>query len=303
MVLIENVNKSYKDVKALIDINLKINQGELFGLIGPDGAGKTTLFRLMTTLLLPSNGSISILDYDTKIDYQKIREIVGYMPGKFSLYKDLTVKENVEIFASLFNTKMNENIDIVKGIYNQLAPFENRYTEDLSGGMKQKLALCCALIHKPKILFLDEPTTGVDPMSRKEFWEILANLKREGITIIVSTPYMDEASKCDRIALIQNGKILTVNTPDIIESEYPAELFKVSAKNMFQLLQYLKKHPQAASCFPFGDSHHFELSKKASEKGFHTENLINELNNIGFEEVKVEKINAKIEDCFMYLSR
>jgi ABC-type multidrug transport system ATPase subunit len=303
MVLIEKVNKSYKGVKALVDINLTINQGELFGLIGPDGAGKTTLFRLMTTLLLPSKGSISILDYDTKVDYQKIREIVGYMPGKFSLYKDLTVKENVEIFASLFNTKMDENIDIVKGIYNQLAPFENRYAEDLSGGMKQKLALCCALIHKPKILFLDEPTTGVDPMSRKEFWEILDNLKKEGITIIVSTPYMDEASKCDRIALIQKGAILTVNTPDVIESEYPAELFKVSAKNMFQLLQYLKKHPQAASCFPFGDSHHFELSQKASKRGFTIENLINELNNMGFEEVKVKKIKAKIEDCFMYLSR
>jgi ABC-type multidrug transport system ATPase subunit len=303
MVLIEKVNKSYKGVEALVDINLTINQGELFGLIGPDGAGKTTLFRLMTTLLLPSKGSISILDYDTKVDYQKIREIVGYMPGKFSLYKDLTVKENVEIFASLFNTKMDENIDIVKGIYNQLAPFENRYAEDLSGGMKQKLALCCALIHKPKILFLDEPTTGVDPMSRKEFWEILDNLKKEGITIIVSTPYMDEASKCDRIALIQKGAILTVNTPDVIEAEYPAELFKVSAKNMFQLLQYLKKHPQAASCFPFGDSHHFELSKKASKRGFTIGNLINELNNIGFEEVKVKKIKAKIEDCFMYLSR
>ncbi len=220
-ITIQNISKSFKSVKALKDISFEIKEGELFGLIGPDGAGKTTLFRILTTLLIADEGTATVANFDVVNDFKKIRNSVGYMPGKFSLYQDLTVEENLNFFATIFGTTIEENYDLIKDIYIQIEPFKNRRAGKLSGGMKQKLALCCALIHKPKVLFLDEPTTGVDPVSRKEFWEMLKRLQTKGITILVSTPYMDEAELCDRIALIQNGKILEIDTPQEIVKHFP----------------------------------------------------------------------------------
>ena len=217
---VKNISKKYKTVLALQNITFEVQEGELFGLIGPDGAGKTTLFRLLTTLLIPNEGSATVANYDIVKQVKEIRNSVGYMPGKFSLYQDLTIAENLAFFATIFGTTIEENYDLIEDIYVQIEPFKNRRAGALSGGMKQKLALCCALIHKPKVLFLDEPTTGVDPVSRKEFWEMLKRLKQKGITILVSTPYMDEASLCDRIALIQKGKILKIDSPDAIVKAY-----------------------------------------------------------------------------------
>jgi ABC-2 type transport system ATP-binding protein len=216
MVTANNLIKTYgkkNEVLAVDHVSFSVNDGEIFGLIGPDGAGKTSIFRMLTTLLLPDSGSASVAGFDVVKDYKQIRNTVGYMPGRFSLYPDLSVEENLNFFATIFETTIQKNYDLIKEIYVQLEPFKKRRAGKLSGGMKQKLALCCALIHKPTVLFLDEPTTGVDPVSRKEFWEMLKRLKAQGITILVSTPYMDEAGLCDRIALIQNGKILSIETP------------------------------------------------------------------------------------------
>lgn len=211
---VRNLSKNYGDVKALKEISFSVGKGELFGFIGPDGAGKTTLFRVLATLLLADSGSAVVEGFDIVKEYRKIRQIIGYMPGKFSLYQDLTVEENLHFFATIFGTTIEENYDLVKEIYSQIEPFKNRKAGQLSGGMKQKLALSCALIHKPEVLFLDEPTTGVDAVSRQEFWEMLKRLKDQGITILVSTPYMDEASLCDRVALIQDGSIMQISTPE-----------------------------------------------------------------------------------------
>lgn len=233
MISVQNVIKSYgknaDKVLAVNKVSFEVNEGEIFGLIGPDGAGKTSIFRMLTTLLLPDSGTLTVDGKDCEKPYQEIRKMVGYMPGKFSLYQDLSIEENLDFFASVFNTTVKENYELIKDIYVQIEPFKTRRAGKLSGGMKQKLALCCALIHQPKVLFLDEPTTGVDPVSRKEFWEMLKKLKQKGITILVATPYMDEASLCDRIALIQNGKILKITTPAEIPKQYPEKLFKVKA--------------------------------------------------------------------------
>src|SRR6187431_2919938 len=242
-VIVENIIKTYgkkKEVTALSDISFNVSQGELFGVIGPDGAGKTSLFRILTTLLLADSGKATVDGFDVVKEYKAIRKGVGYMPGKFSLYPDLSVEENLNFFATIFNTSIDENYDLIKDIYVQIEPFKERKAGKLSGGMKQKLALSCALIHRPSILFLDEPTTGVDAVSRKEFWEMLKRLKKQGITILVSTPYMDEANLCERIALIQDGKILSLNTPEKIISEYPDELFSVAADDMIRLLNELR---------------------------------------------------------------
>ena len=215
-VQIKNIAKSYGSVTAVRDVSLDISSGELFGLIGPDGAGKTTLFRILTTLLLADRGEATVCGMDVRKDWRQIRSISGYMPGRFSLYQDLSVEENLHFFATVFKTTVEKNYDLIHDIYVQIEPFAKRRAGKLSGGMKQKLALCCALIHRPRVLFLDEPTTGVDPVSRKEFWDILARIKEQGITIIVSTPYMDEASRCDRIALMRNGVCLRTDTPEAI---------------------------------------------------------------------------------------
>ena len=300
-VVAKNISKSYLvnklPVTALQDISFEVEQGELFGLVGPDGAGKTTLFRLLTTLLIPDQGSLTVLGYDTVKELKEIRDISGYMPGRFSLYQDLTVKENLDFFATIFNTSIKKNYELVKDIYSQIEPFNNRRAGKLSGGMKQKLALSCALIHKPKILFLDEPTTGVDAVSRKEFWEMLRRLKAQGITILVSTPYMDEASLCDRVALIQEGKILALDKPDIINSQFGKKLWAISATEMVRLMHALKNWPLVHSCFSFGEFYHVVFKGDTETKDSIEKHLL----SLGFADIKVNAIEANIEDSFMAL--
>lgn len=253
---INNLSKSYGKTKALDNVSFNVERGELFGLIGPDGAGKTTLFRLLTTLLTPDEGSATVDGRDIVKDYLNIRSQVGYMPGRFSLYPDLTVEENLEFFAALFGVTVKESYDLIAPIYRQIEPFRKRRAGKLSGGMKQKLALSCALIHRPDVLFLDEPTTGVDAVSRREFWDMLSQLKTQGITILVSTPYMDEASRCDRIALCNEGHILGVNTPQNFVHDFNEMLYGIRAKDMFSLLQRARSIEGVAACYPFGEYHH-----------------------------------------------
>jgi len=297
-VLVENISKSYKSLKAVDNISFSVNKGELFGLIGPDGAGKTTLFRILTTLLLPDNGEASVAGYSIIDGYKSIRKSIGYMPGKFSLYQDLTVEENLNFFATLFETSVSENYHLIKDIYSQIEPFKARKAGKLSGGMKQKLALCCALIHKPLVLFLDEPTTGVDTVSRKEFWEMLNRLKKQGITIIVSTPYMDEASMCDRIALIQKGKIMSVDTPDAIVQNFPRDLFAIKADNMSSLLRSLRDLPYIFCCNAFGEFHH--LSFYSSDRDLIPQ-LMHDLKKQNHSGIEVKRTMPTIEDCFINL--
>jgi len=294
---IKNISKSYNKVKAVSDISLDIERSEIFGFIGPDGAGKTTLFRIFTTLLIPDEGTVKVEGCDVVKDYKKIRTFVGYMPGRFSLYQDLTVEENLNFFASVFGTTLKENYDLIKDIYVLLEPFKKRKAGKLSGGMKQKLALCCALIHKPKILFLDEPTTGVDPVSRDEFWEMLAKLKKENITILVSTPYMDEASKCDRIALMQKGKILDIGTISEIINRNGRKILSIKSDDMYKLLNDLRNYDYAESVFSFGDVLHY--TDKREE--YSSEELINYLTSKNNYNLQIEFKESNIEDCFMSL--
>ena len=296
---LKNIVKTYPSKKtkltAVEDASFSVKEGELFGLIGPDGAGKSSIFRILTTLLLADSGSASVMELDVVNDYKEIRKIVGYMPGRFSLYQDLTVEENLEFFATIFNTTIEANYNLIADIYIQLEPFKKRRAGKLSGGMKQKLALCCALIHKPKVLFLDEPTTGVDPVSRKEFWEMLKRLKEQGISILVSTPYMDEAKLCDRIALIQNGEILEIDTPKNIVDRFDNNLYAVRSDNMFELLTDLRNFPKTKSCFAFGDKHHLVLNDNNFDLNELKTYLQNQTN------VEINKIEPGIEDCFMRL--
>lgn len=285
-------------IKALEDISFEVKQSELFGLIGPDGAGKTTLFRILATLLLAESGEASVDGLDVKKDYKAIRKRVGYMPGKFSLYQDLSVEENLNFFAHVFGTTIEQNYHLIKDIYQQLEPFKTRKAGKLSGGMKQKLALCCALIHEPSVLFLDEPTTGVDPVSRKEFWEMLKYLKSEGITILVSTPYMDEASLCDRVALMQKGKILDIDTPVGIIEKYPKKIWSIHASNMYALLQVARAFPNTHTCFGFGESHHLTLKNDVEDY----EAFCQYVQTHYKEPFQIQEITATIEDCFMALS-
>ena len=294
---VKNISKKYKTVLALQNITFEVQEGELFGLIGPDGAGKTTLFRLLTTLLIPNEGSATVANYDIVKQVKEIRNSVGYMPGKFSLYQDLTIAENLAFFATIFGTTIEKNYDLIEDIYVQIEPFKNRRAGALSGGMKQKLALCCALIHKPKVLFLDEPTTGVDPVSRKEFWEMLKRLKQKGITILVSTPYMDEASLCDRIALIQKGKILKIDSPDAIVKAYEKTIYEVATNQMHNLILDLKEFPSQYSVFAFGEFMHY-IDKNDT---FETETLRAYLHKKGHQNISIHKATATIEDVFMDL--
>lgn len=300
-VVAENIIKTYgkkKEVTALSDISFDVSQGELFGIIGPDGAGKTSLFRILTTLLLADSGKVSVDRLDVVKDYKTIRKRIGYMPGKFSLYQDLSVEENLNFFATIFNTSIEENYDLVKDIYVQIEPFKKRKAGKLSGGMKQKLALSCALIHRPSILFLDEPTTGVDAVSRKEFWEMLKGLKKQGITILVSTPYMDEASLCDRVALIQDGKILSINTPQGIVDSFSKPLWAVKSSRMLQLLNELEQKEFIENVYPFGEFHHVVM------KDEHGEGLLKQaIQNKKYENAVAEKVRPDIEDCFIALMK
>ena len=294
-ITIHNLSKSYGDTQAVQHLSLEVEKGELFGLIGPDGAGKTTVFRMLTTLLLPDEGTATIEGWDIVKDYKEIRKHVGYMPGRFSLYQDLTVEENLTFFATVFGTTIAENYDLIKDIYDQIKPFSNRRAGKLSGGMKQKLALCCALIHKPKVLLLDEPTTGVDVVSRKEFWQMLKKLKEQGISILVSTPYMDEASLCDRIALMQAGKILSTSTPEQIIADYPTTLYAVKAADLYALLQHLRQKPEIDSCYPFGEYLHLTLKEATDPYQF--EQQLTQT----FSQAEWKPITPTIEDSFIHL--
>jgi ABC-type multidrug transport system ATPase subunit len=298
-VTLKNITKSYGDVKAVNDVSFEVQKGEVFGLIGPDGAGKTSIFRILTTLLLADSGSATVEGCDVVKDYQAIRNRVGYMPGRFSLYQDLTVEENLNFFATVFGTTIQENYELIKDIYEQIKPFSNRRAGKLSGGMKQKLALCCALIHKPDVLFLDEPTTGVDVISRKEFWEMLGKLKQQHISILVSTPYMDEAKLCDRIALIQGGRIMSVDEPDHIVQSFPKTLFAVKAANIYKLLQDLRSDNAIESCYAFGEFLHLTL-KNDNDNEQHVADIAAKYHH---ENVEVKKVTPGIEDSFIRLMR
>jgi ABC-2 type transport system ATP-binding protein len=301
-VIANNLAKHYgkkKDVvQALKGVSFEVEKGELFGIIGPDGAGKTSLFRILTTLLIPDGGTASVDGLDVVKDFKAIRQRVGYMPGRFSLYQDLTIEENLEFFATIFNTTIKENYDLIKDIYSQIEPFKDRRAGKLSGGMKQKLALSCALIHKPSVLFLDEPTTGVDAVSRKEFWEMLRSLKKQGITILVSTPYMDEASLCDRVALIQNGEILSVDSPEGVIDSFKHPLVAVKDNNMLQLLNTLLNFEGAQDAYPFGEYHHVVL-----KNGYAAASITNYLQQQGYDKPDIKTIRADIEDCFIELMK
>ncbi|MBP9997727.1 MAG: ABC transporter ATP-binding protein [Bacteroidales bacterium] len=295
---VEGICKSFKETKALQDINLEIKHGEIFGLIGPDGAGKTSLFRILTTLSLADSGKASVNGLDVVDGYAGIRRSIGYMPGHFALYQDLSVEENLNFYATVFGTTVAENYDTIKDIYSQIEMFKDRKARDLSGGMKQKLALCCALVHKPDVLFLDEPTTGVDAVSRKEFWAMLGRIKDSGVTIMVSTPYMDEASLCDRIALILAGKIIDKGTPADIISRYPHRLFAIRGGNMFRILKELKVHEGIIRCSSFGCECHVAVT----DNGPDASSLLDILEKSGMQGCRVEAIQAGIEDCFIGLS-
>ena len=300
-VTVNNIVKVYGAKKAVMQalqgITFSVNPGEIFGIIGPDGAGKTSLFRILTTLLLPDGGNASVDGFDVVKDYKEIRNRVGYMPGRFSLYQDLTVEENLEFFATIFRTTIDANYDLIKDIYSQIEPFRKRRAGKLSGGMKQKLALSCALIHRPSTLFLDEPTTGVDAVSRKEFWDMLKRLKEQGITILVSTPYMDEASLCDRVALMQTGKILSIDTPWGIIENFHKPVIAVRASNMLGLLNDLKNFDRTEDAYPFGAFHHAVMKNDFNEVAL---KQYLEKTNTGLE---LKAIEANIEDCFMSLMK
>jgi ABC-2 type transport system ATP-binding protein len=296
-VTVNGLNKSYKETAALKDISFSVSKNELFGFIGPDGAGKTSIFRILATLLLADKGTAYINGFDVVHDYRHIRQITGYMPGRFSLYQDLSVIENLEFFATVFGTTIEKNYDLIKPVYSQIEPFKNRLARKLSGGMKQKLALSCALIHRPEILILDEPTTGVDAVSRKEFWEMLKGLKEQGITILVSTPYMDEAGLCDRVALIQQGEIMKIDTPAGIIKSYPCPLYALQVKDLYALLLDLRKWENTRSVFAFGQELHLTVKSGILDET----SLSAWLKQKGHDKVIIRDIKTSIEDCFMEL--
>jgi ABC-2 type transport system ATP-binding protein len=299
-VVLQGISKTYHqgEIKAVNEVSFSVGKGELFGLIGPDGAGKTSIFRILTTLLLADRGQASVAGYDVVKDYREIRKRVGYMPGKFSLYQDLSVQENLEFFATVFGTTIEENYDLIRDIYVQIEPFRQRRAGKLSGGMKQKLALCCALIHRPEVLLLDEPTTGVDTVSRKEFWEMLKRLKQEGITILVSTPYMDEATLCERIALIETGNILSIDTPEGIIQQFSKPLYAIKAERMSQLLRDLRQSEAVDSCHAFGEFHHITFRQAAEQV---QAELLGHLQNLQHQGLEIKAITPTIEDCFINL--
>lgn len=288
------LHKSYGSVHALKHCSFDVRHGELFGLIGPDGAGKTTLIRILASLLLPDKGTVNVLGLDPVLDYKQLRKKIGYMPGRFSLYPDLTVRENLDFFASIFGTTVHQNYDLIKDIYSHIEPFEHRRAGNLSGGMKQKLALSCALIHRPEILFLDEPTTGVDAVSRREFWDMLVKLKSQGITILVSTPYMDEAARCDRIAMMLDGQMLQVNTPAEIKLNYPWILLAVKTDRKYQTLTTLRSHPDLITVYPFGDKIHVTVDRS----DIHIELFLKQQGI----DAQVARIDPSVEDVFLSLA-
>lgn len=294
---IQNLSKSYGELVALNNVSFSVSSGELFGLIGPDGSGKSSLYQILATLLLPDSGRASVCGLDVATDYLQLRHLIGYMPERFSLYQDLSVMENLNFFARVFGVKVSDNFDLIAPIFSQLKKFPNRRAGALSGGMKQKLALSCALIHRPRILLLDEPTTGVDAVSRSEFWDMLANLKEQGISIMVSTSYMDEATKCDRIAMIHNGRILGVDTPANLVAGLNENLYNAVASNMFGLLTELRKLPSVKNCYTFGATLHIVASAD-----FSADQAVRQLMDAGLMDVKIYPATGDIEDLFIKMS-
>jgi ABC-2 type transport system ATP-binding protein len=299
---VHHVSKAYGALKALEKISFQVQKGEIFGLIGPDGAGKTTLFRILATLLLPDNGDVRICGLDGVREYKKIRQLLGYMPGRFSLYQDLTVEENLEFFAAVFGSSIRKNYDLIAPIYSQIEPFKDRRAGALSGGMKQKLALCCALIHRPEVLLLDEPGTGVDPVSRQEFWEMLAGLRQYGITILVSTPNMDEAELCDRVALIQEGRIMAIDTPGEITAGFKHPLFAVRSDNMYTLIRDLRTMEGVNDCYAFGEYAHVKLESTMPLTGTPAQ-ILQFLHKNGHTQIDIKPTAPTIEDCFIDLMK
>lgn len=295
-IISSGISKKFGETQALKDISFDVNEGEIFGFIGPDGAGKTTLFRIITTLLLPDEGEMTIMGLDCRTGYKKLRENIGYMPGRFSLYLDLSVEENLNFYATVFGTRVEENYDLIHDIYSHIEPFKKRLAGKLSGGMKQKLALSCALIHKPGLLVLDEPTTGVDAVSRSEFWAMLKKLKKHNITIIVSTPYMDEAMKCDRVALIQEGRLLSIDQPEKIREEFSSRLFSVRAPEKFRLINALRSYSGIRTAYPFGDSVHVTFTGNEFD-----DSIYEYLSRMGVSNVIITETRAGIEDRFLEL--
>lgn len=295
---INGISKNYGDLKALDNISVRVQKGEMFGLIGPDGSGKSTLYRILATLMKPDSGNARILGLDTVSDYRRLRTMIGYMPEKFSLYPDLTVSENLRFFASLFGVSVRDNFDIIAPIFSQLSKFPDRKAGALSGGMKQKLALSCALIHRPGILLLDEPTTGVDAVSRSEFWDMLATLREKGITILVSTSYMDEATRCERIAMIDKGHILETNTPEALVASIGENIYNAVAPDMFRLLTELRSLPEVADCYTFGATLHV-----VAADGFRKDRTLEQLRDKGLRNARIYPAKPTIEDLFIKLSR
>ena len=309
MIEVKNLRKNYHSKKSgkyagigtkdnkENGVSFSVPKGEVFGVIGPDGAGKSTLFRILATLLLADYGEARMSRWDVVKDYKEIRKIIGYMPGRFSLYFDLTVEENLKFFATVFDTTIEENYEFIKDIYQQIEPFKTRRAGALSGGMKQKLALSCALIHQPEILILDEPTTGVDPVSRKEFWDMLRKLKEGGMTILVSTAYMDEATRCDRIALMRDGEFIAIDTPSNIIADYKQTLWSVKGDNLSPMLETIRKYPQVETSFAFGDEHHITVNPDLKR-----EELSDYLTEKGYTNVSINEITPTVEDCFLALT-
>jgi ABC-type multidrug transport system ATPase subunit len=290
------IRKNFGDTQALKDISFEVSEGEIFGFIGPDGAGKTTLFRIIATLLIPDEGKMEVLGLDSVSGFRELRKNIGYMPGRFSLYQDLSVEENMNFYATVFGTTVRENYDLISDIYSHIEPFKKRLAGKLSGGMKQKLALSCALIHKPALLILDEPTTGVDAVSRAEFWGMLRKLRQHNITIILSTPYMDEAMKCDRVALIQEGRLLSINQPEKIRAEFSRKLFSIKAPEKYKLINALRSYPGTITAYPFGDSVHVTFTNDNYDK-----TIYEYLSKLGIDNVAISETKAGIEDRFLEL--
>jgi ABC-2 type transport system ATP-binding protein len=296
---VDRLEKRFAATTALDGVSFTVAHGELFGFIGPDGAGKTTLFRILATLIVPDSGVARVLGLDVVGDLWKLRTRIGYMPGRFAMYPDLSVEENVRFFASVFGTTLEQGREQIAPIYSQLEPFRDRRAAALSGGMKQKLALCCALVHRPDILLLDEPTAGVDAVSRQEFWDLLGRLKTSGLTIVVSTPYMDEANRCDRVALIQRGRILAIDTPRGITQSFGRPLFAVRVEDRYGALLRLRELATAATIYPFGEVLHYTDSRDGVPPEQIARELVAYLRSHGFPEATVEPIPATVEDTFM----
>lgn len=296
VISVSHLDKSYGKVHALRDVSFEVDEAEVFGVVGPDGAGKSTLFNILTTLLLPDSGDAAVLGLDVRTRYLEIRKHIGYLPGTFSLYPDLTVEENLVFFATMYQSSIKENMPLIASIWSQIEPFKKRFAGKLSGGMKQKLALCCALIHKPVLLFLDEPTTGVDPVSRKEFWEILRSIKQQGISVMVSTPYMDEATLCDRIALMQDGQIMRMDTPKNIIRDFNGHLVTLQTPDIFQLLKVMEHYTAHCTFYPYGENLHV-IFYEPLEKVIPEFEAFLQQNNITHGEIK--HIEPNIEDCFI----